>query len=243
MILPALPAGIVLDSANLPFAALVTVLQADHSERRRRFILGLQQASLQGIRVDIWRKGKQDAVAGQRAAHLQGLVASGEEEAAVVAVEEAAIRMDPKRAGDEGIVYGVMETMILIPADPADVEGLECGILEVAAAGVVAGAVDRIRHLEGGRAAEPARDVEAQEGRGLVALAIAGEELEVGDGAAPAPRGGRGVDEGGRRRDAEQDPGEDLKREGVDGGGGAARELRLRRRRRHPGEKGRGGHQ
>jgi hypothetical protein len=44
--------------------------------------------------------------------HLQGLVASDEQEAAVVAVEEAAIRMDPETAEDEGI--GVMEAMILI---------------------------------------------------------------------------------------------------------------------------------
>jgi hypothetical protein len=122
-----------------------------------------------------------------------------------VAVEEAAIRMDPKTAEDEGIVYGVVEAMILIPADLAEVEGPECGILEVV--GVVVAQADRIRHVERGGPGELARDVEAQEGRGLVALAVAGEELGGGNGAAPAPRGGRGVDEGGRRRDAEQDLG------------------------------------
>jgi hypothetical protein len=52
VILPALPSGVVLDSASLPVAALATVLQADHSERRRRFVMALQQARFQTIRVD-----------------------------------------------------------------------------------------------------------------------------------------------------------------------------------------------
>lgn len=229
--LPALPAGIVLDSTSLPVAALAAVLQVHHSERRRTVVMApLQQARLETIRADdIPREGHQDALAGQRAAHLQGLVASGEEEAAVVAVEEAASRMDLKTADAEG---AVLEAMILMPANPVKVEGLEHGVLEVAVVDAGGGGADRIRYLERRGPGVLARDVEAQQGRGPVALAVAGEEVGAGDDAAQARRGGCGVDEGGRRRDAEHDLGEELNREGVDGGGhGAARELRLRRRR------------
>lgn len=120
---------------------------------------------------------------------------------------------------------------------------LESGEVEIARAhesGEGAIGPDRIRELERGEPGlQAAPDVvEAEQGRRGVAGAVPAEEPGGGGNLAPPPRGERGADEGGRRREAEQDLGYGVKvvGDGSGGGGGATVDVGELCRRHRPGE-------